>query len=58
MHEGPPGRACAAPDRRAHPSPTGVPVSPKNLVLTAGVALVVVLAHQSYAQGKLPKLGR
>ena len=33
-------------------------MSPKSLVLTAGVALVVVLAHQSYTQGKLPKIGR
>lgn len=33
-------------------------MSPKSLVMTAGVALVVVLAHESYKGGKLPKVGR
>lgn len=33
-------------------------MTPKNLLLTAGVALVVVLAHDAQKSGKLPKIGR
>ncbi len=33
-------------------------MSPKSLVLTAGVALVVVLAHEKYSAGKTPRIGR
>ncbi len=33
-------------------------MSGKSIVLTAGVALVVVLAHESYKSGSLPKIGR
>jgi hypothetical protein len=33
-------------------------VSPKSILLTAGVALVVVVAHQKYTEGKLPVISR
>jgi hypothetical protein len=31
-------------------------MSPRSLLLTAGVALVVVLAHDAHKAGKLPKI--
>jgi len=34
----------------------GPPVSPKSLLLTAGVSLVVVIAYENYKGGKLPKI--
>lgn len=36
----------------------GGPMSAKSLVLTAGVALVVVLAYEQYKGGKRPSLRR
>jgi hypothetical protein len=31
-------------------------MSPKNLLMVAGVALVVVVAHDAHKSGKLPKI--
>lgn len=31
-------------------------MTPKNLLLTAGVALVVVIAHDAHKSGKLPNI--
>ena len=33
-------------------------MTPKSLLTTAGVALVVVVAYEQYKGGKLPKIGR
>jgi hypothetical protein len=33
-------------------------MTPKNVLTTAAVALVVVVAYEKYSGGKLPKIGR